>query len=200
MSGACMFENLKADLNRYYALNHKRKDEIKLIHKLKIFWDNPGILGIVTYRYCRWVRYNCRWIGLRKILSIIGTLMFKAVEIMYGIHIRSEIDIGPGLYIGHFGNVFVGGETRIGKNCNISQGVTIGWAGRGEEWGLPEIGDNVYIGPGAKILGKIRIGNNVAIGANAVVTRDLPDNAVAAGVPARVISYKGSRDFVITWD
>jgi serine O-acetyltransferase len=195
-----MFNNLKADLERYYVLNQKKKGELTLIDKLKIIWNNPGILAILTYRYCRWVRYSCKVIGLRKVLSIIGTFMFKSVEIMYGIHIRSEIDIGPGLYIGHFGNIFVGGKTKIGKNCNISQGVTIGWAGRGEEWGLPEIGDNVYIGPGAKILGKIKIGDNVAIGANAVVTKDLPDNAVAGGVPAKIISYKGSKDFVITWD
>ncbi len=113
-----------------------------------------------------------------------------------GIHIEPEVDIGPGLYIGHFGNIFLGGHTKIGKFFNISQGCTSGYAGRGELLGLPEIGDFVYMAPGSKAFGKIKIGNHVAIGANAVVTKDLPNNAVAAGVPAKVISYKSSKDFV----
>ena len=192
-----MFKNLKADLNRYFIMSSNSKGELGLMGKIKVIWENPGIFGIVTYRYCRWVRCRCKIFIIRKVLSIIGTLMFKAAEIMYGIHIRSEIDIGPGLFIGHFGNIFVGGDTSIGKNCNLSQGVTIGYAGRGENWGLPEIGDNVYIAPGAKIFGKLKIGNNVAIGANAVVTKDLPDNAVAAGIPAKIINYNGSQDFII---
>lgn len=82
-------------------------------------------------------------------------------------------------------------EGAIGENCNIGQGVTIGIAGRGEKKGVPQIGNKVYIAPGAKIIGKIIIGNNVMIGANSVVTKDVPDNAVVAGVPAKIISYKG---------
>jgi serine O-acetyltransferase len=192
-----MFEYFKADLSRYFVLAKNSKGKFGFFDKLQVLWDQPAILGIATYRYCRWVKFNCKIFGIKKFLSVIGTLMFKLVEILYGIHIRSEIDIGPGLYIGHFGNIFVGGKTKIGKNCNISQGVTIGWAGRGENWGLPIIGDNVFIGPGAKVFGKITIGNNVAIGANAVVTKDLPDNAVAVGVPAQIVSYEGSKDFII---
>jgi serine O-acetyltransferase len=85
----------------------------------------------------------------------------------------------------------------MGEYCNLSQGVTIGVGGRGENSGCPKLGDRVFIGPGAKILGSISIGNDVAIGANAVVTKDLPDNAVAVGVPAKIISYKGSKDFIV---
>lgn len=84
----------------------------------------------------------------------------------------------------------------IGENCNISQGVTIGVVNRGPKAGAPSIGDRVYIGPGAKIIGNIKIGNDVAIGANAVVTKDIPDNAVAVGVPAKVISYEGSAGYI----
>ena len=183
-----MFEYFRTDLDRYFALARRHKRELGLFDKLRVILDQPAILAIATYRYCRWVKYNCKLFGLRKLLSIFGTLMFKAVEIMYGIHIRSEIEIGPGLYIGHFGNIFVGGKTKIGKNCNISQGVTIGWAGKGVNWGLPIIDDNVFIGPGAKVFGKINIGNNVAIGANAVVTKNLPDNAVAIGCNRLILS------------
>jgi serine O-acetyltransferase len=84
----------------------------------------------------------------------------------------------------------------LGECCNISQGITIGQAGRGDQQFVPIIGDRVYIGPGAKLFGKLTIGNDVAIGANAVVTRDLPDNAVAVGIPAKVINLGSSRDFI----
>jgi serine O-acetyltransferase len=88
----------------------------------------------------------------------------------------------------------------IGDNCNISQGVTIGEANRGPRKGTPVIGNNVYIGPGAKIIGAVHIGNNVAVGANCVVTRDVPDGAVVVGVPGRVISYEGSKGYIIRTD
>jgi serine O-acetyltransferase len=84
----------------------------------------------------------------------------------------------------------------MGECCNLSQGVTIGQAGRGHERHVPIIGDRVYIGPGAKLFGRITIGNDVAIGANAVVTKDIPDNAVSVGVPARVINFNSSREFI----
>ena len=67
---------------------------------------------------------------------------------------------------------------------------------RGKKKGYPQLGDNVYIGPGAKIIGAIRIGNNVAIGANCVVTKDIPDNAVVVGIPGKVISNQGSVGYV----
>ena len=85
----------------------------------------------------------------------------------------------------------------IGKNFNISHEVTIGQHNRGKYKGTPIIGDNVYIGPGAKIFGNIRIGNNVAIGANAVVTKSIPDYSVAVGIPAKIVSSKGTTDFNI---
>jgi serine O-acetyltransferase len=66
--------------------------------------------------------------------------------------------------------------------------------------GSPTIGDRVYVGSGARLIGRITIGNDVAIGANAVVTKNLPDNAVAVGVPAKIISYEGSKDFVVYRD
>lgn len=76
----------------------------------------------------------------------------------------------------------------IGKNCTIFQCVTIGSI-KGE--GAPKIGDNVVISSGAKVIGRVTIGNNVMIGANAVVVHDLPDNAVAGGVPAKILNMRG---------
>jgi serine O-acetyltransferase len=74
--------------------------------------------------------------------------------------------------------------------------VTLGKVNRGEKKGYPVIGDNVYIGPGAKIVGKIKIGNHVAIGANCVVTRDIPDHGVVVGIPGEVISFEGSSGYI----
>jgi serine O-acetyltransferase len=76
-------------------------------------------------------------------------------------------EIEKGLYIGHFGGIFVNDDVVMGENCNLSQGVTIGLGGRREKRGCPKIGDRVFIGPGAKLFGAIEIGNDVAIGANA---------------------------------
>ena len=84
----------------------------------------------------------------------------------FGISVPFETSIGSGFYIGHFGGIVVNEKSVIGRNCNISHGVTLGEANRGEKKGCPVLGDNVYVGPGAKIVGAVRIGNDVAIGAN----------------------------------
>lgn len=84
----------------------------------------------------------------------------------------------------------------LGKNIIISPGVNIGQANRGKHKGTANIGDNVYIGPGAKIISSVHIGNSVCIGANAVVTHDVPDNACIAGVPAQIISMDGAEGYV----
>lgn len=119
------------------------------------------------------------------------------VSLITGIYIPIDTKIGEGLYIGHWGGIIINSDVVIGANCNLSQGVTIGEGGREGKRGVPVIGDRVYIGPGAKIFGNITIGNDVAIGANAVVIKSVPDNAVVGGVPAVVLNYNGSKDFVI---
>lgn len=114
----------------------------------------------------------------------------------YGIY--SGIRIGEGFCISHcgYGSVIISPDATIGINCNISPGVVIGLSNRGPKRGCPTIGDQVYMGPGAKIIGKIHVGSNVVIGANAVVTKDIPDNAVVAGIPARIISYQGADRYI----
>ncbi|GAB1472149.1 hypothetical protein MASR2M66_30270 [Chloroflexota bacterium] len=112
-----------------------------------------------------------------------------------------ECEIGPGLHIDHFGGVVVNPRVRMGSNCNIGHGVTIGSGGRstlnGKSLeGVPYIGDRVHIAPGACVFGPITIGDDVAVGANAVVNKSLPDRSVAVGVPARVINFKGSFHYV----
>ena len=157
------------------------------------------LLGKESYGYNFWMR-SCRYARAHAVLKFvaypIAVLLLRRYGTKFGISIPFNAEIGSGLYIGHFGCIFVHPQARIGKNCNLSQDVTIGQANRGRNKGYPVIGDGVYIGPGARVIGAVRIGNNVAIGANCVVTKDVPDNAVCAGVPGRVISYKGAAGYV----
>ncbi len=116
---------------------------------------------------------------------------------MYGTYISYESNIGPGLYLGHLVCIVVNTQTVIGRNCTLGHGVTLGMTNaRSKRPGCPVVGDNVYLGCGAKIIGGIRLGNNAAVGPNSVVVRDLPPMAVVSGIPAEVISMKGSDGYV----
>lgn len=161
------------------------------------------ILGNETYQYNFWMR-TCAFVRSHVILKFMlypfARLMLNHYEYKYGISIPYETSIGSGFYIGHFGGIVVNGFSRIGCNCNISHGVTLGMANRGDKKGFPEIGNNVYLGPGSKVIGAVRIGNNVAVGANCVVTKDVPDNAVVVGIPGKVISYNGTQAYVDNTD
>lgn len=102
---------------------------------------------------------------------------------IYGVQIPSNTKIGYGLYLGHCVGIVVSCNAVIGNNVNLSHFVSIG----GVEGKAPIIGDNVYIGPNVSLIGDVRIGNNVTIGAGAVVTKNIPDNVTVAGVPAKII-------------
>ena len=123
-------------------------------------------------------------------------MILRHYKYKFTICIPDRTIIGKGFYIGHFGNIFVSPKAVLGENCNISQGVTIGQVSKGINQGAPIIGDNVYIGPGAKIIGNVLIGKNVAIGANAVVTKNIPNDCSVGGVPAKIISNNGSCNYI----
>lgn len=114
------------------------------------------------------------------------------LQVKYGIQISCTNEIGEGVSIPHFGGIVIAGDTRIGKNCTILQNVTIGSNLFKDRYCSAVIGDNVFIGAGAKIIGPVKISNNVTIGANSVITKDVPEGCVVAGNPARIISNKGS--------
>lgn len=172
---------IKSDLYRY-AGNTGFKSFIK--H----YSFTPG------FRTTVWLRLAA---GTRGLTSALCNIFLMHYRFKFGIDIMRRTKIGRGFYIGHFSCIVISPAAVIGNNCNISQGVTIGVAGTGEKRGAPVIGDNVYIGAGAKVIGKVTIGNNAAIGANAVVTKDVPDNAVVVGIPAKVISMNGSGDILM---
>ena len=156
------------------------------------FFRNYSFRFMVVLRCCQALRARRALYPLFVLL----TLAYARMSRRWGISISVGCRIGPGFYIGHFGGIVVHGDAVIGANCNISQGVTIGETPRGPRRGVPTLGDEVYIGPGAKIIGRIRVGDRVAVGANAVVTRDVPDDGVAIGIPAHVASLQGSRGYI----
>jgi serine O-acetyltransferase len=111
--------------------------------------------------------------------------LFKVVQIITGIELPCEAEVGPGFVIDHSGGIVISGYARFGANCRIRNGVVVGLKDVNHPC-APTIGNNVDIGAGAKLLGEITIGDNVSIGANAVVTCDVPANHIAVGVPAIV--------------
>ena len=135
-----------------------------------------------------------KWYKVERILYLHHIPVFPQIikgmiRIMWGGVIPYQAEIGEGTVIGYQSRgVVIHKRCVIGKECHISQNVTIG--GTSGLYEVPVLGDNVEVGAGASIIGPIRIGNNVTIGAGAVVLDDLPDNCVAVGVPAKVVKIK----------
>jgi serine O-acetyltransferase len=152
---------------------------------------SSGFQAVVVYRFGRWALERPR--AARLFLDPLYGVLALGVRVLWGIDISRRADIGPGLYIAHAGGIVIGPNVVIGAACNLSHNVTIGLSGKGESYGVPAIGDDVYIAPGAKLFGKIRVGDNVKIGANTVVHRDVPDNAVVASPAFQIVSFKGNR-------
>jgi serine O-acetyltransferase len=152
----------------------------------------PGVHAVLVLRFGQWSRRRPKL--LRIVFDPIYAILDFMVQALWGIEIPRGAKVGPGLYIGHYGGITVSSQAVIGRDCNLSQNITIGVSGGGTKRGAPTIGDNVYIAPGARLFGRITIGNNVKIGANAVIHKDLPDNAIAVLDPGfKIISYAGNR-------
>lgn len=183
-----MFDNFKADIDRYVAYTGQSR--------LKLLLLTQGLWATADYRYNRWVFLKVRIPVVRQLMRLFGLLWHKSTQMYTGIDLPFTAVIGKGLYIGHFGGIIVGEGVQIGEKCNLSHGVTICYAGRGDRRGAPTIGNKVQIYTGSVIVGKITVGDNAVIGANAVVTKDVPESAVVGGVPAKVINYAGASEFI----
>lgn len=169
-----MFEYYKADIKR---LTEHRKGFRNLLSE----FFSLGFFAISVYRFFNWLTRN-------KIPNLIIRFPIeKLVEILCGISLPAKCKIGPGLRIHHFGEIVIHDSVKIGKSATIYHGVTVG-VKKDDQIQGPMIGDNVYIGAGAKVLGNIQIGHNVIIGANAVTLSDVPDNATVAGIPAKIVT------------
>jgi serine O-acetyltransferase len=157
-----------------------------------------GFWAIVDYRISRALNFHLRPRIVSKIINKtkITTIPSKITQIITNIELPKSAKIGKGVFIPHFGPIIINHRAIIGDYCTIHPGVIIGAAGRGDKQGVPKIGNRVYIGSHALILGNIEIGDDVAIGAGAVVTKSLPARSVVVGNPARIISYSGSFDLI----
>jgi serine O-acetyltransferase len=145
-----------------------------------------GFWALQVYRFGR-LRYRFRSRLLRVPLGIAHLLLAKLAEMLSGITIGVGAQIGRRLTIEHSGAIVIHGAARLGDDCIIRQGVTIGNRRLDDPLGAPVIGHRVNIGAGAKILGRLHIGDDAEIGANAVVLQDVPAGATAVGVPARIL-------------
>lgn len=154
---------------------------------LKVYREGilaQGFWALQIYRFGH-TRFKCKSKFIRWPWAIAHAMLSKFSEVFFGIFIGPKAKIGDRLVIEHFGLIIIHGGAVIGDDCVIRQGVTIGNRQHNLPLDAPIIGSRVSIGAGAKLLGHIHIGDDVDIGANAVVIHDVPANHIAVGVPAK---------------
>lgn len=144
-----------------------------------------GFKALRSHRLANWLYHHhlfflARWVSQRCVR-------------LTGIEIHPAATIGRRFFIDHGTGVVIGETTEIGDDCTIYQGVTLGGTGKDTGKRHPTLGNHVMVGSGAKVLGPIKIGNNVRIAAGAVVLTDIPDNCTAVGIPARVVRRDGEK-------
>ena len=157
-----MLDNLKEDTRRLKMI--KTKDFPWYVIESLLF--ETGYQAVVLYRIAHWFK--------SRRVPVLGPLFARYSQFLTGVDISPGAVIGPGLLISHGTGLVVGGYARIGRDAILLHGVTIGSPNPGRIEKMPVIGDNVFIGAGAKIIGEVTIGDDVFIGVNAIVTRDVP--------------------------
>jgi serine O-acetyltransferase len=160
-----------------------------------IIFLTQGFWAVFQYRIAHTV-YKTPVPIVKQVLQILCLFWQKAIEVLTGVSVPASAQIGHSFYIGHFGGIILNAKTVIGNNCNISQGVTIGVSGHGENRGVPKIGNNVYIGANAVVAGNIVVEDNVLIAACSLVNTNVACNSVMLGVPAIKVSEKSSEGYI----
>jgi serine O-acetyltransferase len=169
-----MLDNVRADLEHARIINGLPPGWVSRWIKTPV---DPGVVAVLSYRFASWA-LRVRVPVLRQLLALVAMILNKVIEVVTGVEISSRAEIGPGLVVHTTHGVFIA-ETRIGRDCVVQHGVAI-------TDGVRSVGDNVYFGPGAKVVGRAAIGNNVRVVANSVVMTDVADNLTVVGVPARI--------------
>ncbi len=139
-----------------------------------------------TLKYILLFRKSKFWHKRNKLFHYINRYKLYRLQIKHGININWTTDVGAGLYIGHLGPLSINADAKVGKNVNITAGVTIGATNRGSKMGVPTVGNNVWIGTNAVVVGKITIGDDVLIAPNSYVNFDVPAHSIVLGNPATV--------------
>lgn len=174
-----MFKKLRYDIKAI-----KQRDPAAR-NSFEIFMLYAGLHAIIWYRFSHFF-FKHKMFFIARLLSQLG-------RFFTGIEIHPGAQIGKGLLIDHGSGVVIGETTIIGDDCTIYQGVTLGGTGKDKGKRHPTLGNNVMVGSGAKILGPFVVGDNARIAANAVVLEEVPPNATAVGVPARIVKIDGVR-------
>jgi len=164
-----------------YDIKNAMKNDPAARNPLEVFLLYPFIHALIWYRIAH--------LFYKKKCFFIARFISQAARALTGIEIHPGAQIGKGLFIDHGMGVVIGETAEVGDNVTLYHGVTLGGTGKDTGKRHPTVGNNVFIGSGAKLLGPIVIGDNVKIGANAVVLKDVPSNSTAVGVPTRTI-YK----------
>jgi serine O-acetyltransferase len=171
--------NFKADLEQYFKSIGSRSTRERLAACFEM-----SLWAIGIFRFGKWA-HSFRLFLIRWPLMALYFVCYKLSQAISGIRIALDSEIGPGLAIHNFGGVIIHG--RVGKNCVFVQGAQMISAGDGKGRGHPTLGDGVYVGAGAKILGNVSIGNHARIGANAVVVTDVPEGGVVLPPHSHII-------------
>lgn len=157
--------------------------------KIKVILFHPPCRFMFTLRGCQYFhKFNP--------VGIFFRIWNKRLKMKYGLQFNHTCNIGKGLYMAHYGNIVINSKVNLGENCNIAQGVTLGNTKRGKNIGNPVIGNRVWIGANSVVVGGITIGDDVLIAPLTFVNFNVPNNAVVAGNPAKIISYKGSEGYI----
>ena len=184
---AALRQTLNADVYRYRAATDARAFLSAYLHE-------PG------FRFTYYLRRVALYKKKRRPLGALGFLFHRIklhqYRFKYGFDISPDTEIGPGLYIGHFGGVIISPHAILGANVNIAQGVTIGASSRGTRKGAPTLEDRVWVGANAIIVGKVSIGQDALIAPGAYVNFDVPPMAVVLGNPGKVVANTGSIGYV----
>lgn len=162
-------------------------------------WTKPGFRAVAVYRFGVW-RMNVKPILLRAPLSILYRALFRKIRNTYGIELPYSVRLGRRVIVEHQSGIVIHGDCVIGDDCIIRQGVTMGNRYLDRPFDAPKLGKRVNVGAGAKLFGNITIGDDVNIGANAVVLADIPPGKTAVGIPAKILSSKKSEDSTSTLD
>ena len=157
-------------------------------------WYIAGFRYTFFMRCCRYLSHRRR----HRPIFWICRIALRHYSVKYGFQIPWQTDIGPGLMSGHYGSIIINPNSRIGVNCNLSVGVLMGLTHDIERhmFYYPTLGHRVSLANGVKVIGNVHIADGAVVGVGAVVTTDLDENAVAVGIPARVISHSGSAAYV----
>ncbi len=174
-----MFKTIKQDLNVVF------ERDPAATSTLEVILTYAGFHALLAYRLSHWLKSRG--------VPFIPRAISQFARWLTGIEIHPAAEIGTGFFIDHGMGVVIGETAEIGNYVTLFQGVTLGGTGKERGKRHPTLGNHVVVGAGSKILGGIRIGDNVKIGANSVVLKSVPANSTVIGVPARVIKMEGER-------